>query len=341
MTITSAASGSRTRAALVGVCTAPGLVWAVIRLFGLERGRLVQLMSFTPYVAAAAWLPVLIALAARKRLIAAIGSVAALALAACVLPRAIPDHDRGPATGFDLTVMTINMYIGQADPSAIVRLVQRDDVSILAVQEFTTPARDGLAAAGLDRLLPYRSLAADQAHGTVGSGLYSRFPMTGPGSERGAGGNLQAYATIQPPQARALAVESAHPLAPYAKSALPLWRADLAAEPAPDRDSPAPAGAALSTGPGAARKTPLRVLLGDFNSTLDHAPVRALIRHGYRDAADATGQGLRPTWGTHVPPITLDHVLVDKRIGVRGVSVHRIARSDHRAVIAELTVPMS
>jgi len=33
----------------------------------------------------------------------------------------------------------------------------------------------------------------------------------------------------------------------------------------------------------------------------------------------------------HVPPITLDHVLVDKRI----------AKSDHRAVIAALTVPMS
>jgi endonuclease/exonuclease/phosphatase family metal-dependent hydrolase len=147
--------------------------------------------------------------------------------------------------------------------------------------------------------------------------------MTGQGSERGAGGNLQAYATIQPSNATALAVESAHPLAPYAKSALSLWRADLTAEPAPN-----PTG-------------PPRILLGDFNSTLDHAPVRALIRRGYRDAADATGQGLAPTWGTHVPPITLDHVLVDKRIGVRKVSVHRIARSDHRAVIATLTVPMS
>jgi endonuclease/exonuclease/phosphatase (EEP) superfamily protein YafD len=219
--------------------------------------------------------------------------------------------------------MTINMYVGQADPGAIVGLVEKDDVSILAVQEFTRPAEDGLAVAGLGRLLPYNALAADPAHGTTGSGLYSRFPMTGPGAERGRGGNLQAYATIRPPRARALAVESAHPLAPYAKSALPLWRADLAAEPVP------------------ATSGPLRILLGDFNSTLDHAPVRALIRRGYRDAADAVGAGLAPTWGTHVPPITLDHVLVDRRIGVRKVSVHRIAKSDHRAVVATLTVPMS
>jgi endonuclease/exonuclease/phosphatase family metal-dependent hydrolase len=323
MTIISTARGSRTRAVLVGALTAPGAAWAVIRLFGWEPGWLVQAMAFSPYVAAAAWAPVLIAVLAHRRLIATIGAGAALVLAGCVLPRAIPDRDRGPSTGFDLTVMTINMYIGRADPGAIVRLVRRDDVSILAVQEFTGPAEDGLAAAGLGLLLPYQALAADPAHGTVGSGLYSRFPMTGQGSERGAGGNLQAYATIQPPHARALALESAHPLAPYAKSALKWWRADLAAEPTPRPDGP------------------LRVLLGDFNSTLDHAPVRALIRRGYRDAADATGKGLAPTWGTRVPPITLDHVLVDKRIGVRKVSVHRIAGSDHRAVIAELTVPMS
>ena len=323
MTITRAARGGRTRAALVGVLIVPGLAWAVIRLFGLERAWLVQLMAFTPYAAVAAWAPVLIAVAARRRLIAGIGAVGAVMLTACVVPRAIPDRDRGPSTGLDLTVMTINMYVGQADPGAIVRLVRTDDVSVLAVQEFTTPAKDGLATAGLGALLPYEALAVDPAHGTTGSGLYSRFPMTRPGSERGAGGNLQAYATIQPPHARALAVESAHPLAPYAKSALPLWRADLAAEPVPE-----------SSGP-------LRVLLGDFNSTLDHAPVRALIRRGYRDSADADGAGLAPTWGTHLPPITLDHVLVDKRIGVRKVSVRRIAKSDHRAVIATLTVPMS
>src|SRR3954454_12335508 len=197
MTITSTPPTTRpvkrlVATALLAGLGAPGPAWAVIRLFGLEQGRLVQLMAFTPYAAAAAWAPVLIALAARRWLIAAIGAVAALVLAACVLPRAIPDRDRGPSTGFDLTVMTINMYIGQADPGAIVRLVQRHDVSILAVQEFTTPAPDGLAAAGLGALLPYHALADDPAHGTTGSGLYSRFPMTGPGSERGAGGNLQA-----------------------------------------------------------------------------------------------------------------------------------------------------
>src|SRR5690242_1925190 len=116
MTITSTTRRDILRVVLV----TPGLIWAVVRLFGLERGWFVQLMAFTPYAAAAAWVPVGIALVARRWLIAAIGAVAALALAACVAPRAIPDRDRGPSSGYRLTVMTINMYEGQADPGAIV-----------------------------------------------------------------------------------------------------------------------------------------------------------------------------------------------------------------------------
>ena len=312
------------RTVLLGLLVLPGLAWALIRLFGAERGWLVQLMAFTPYAAGWAVLAVVIALVARKWLVAAVGTVAALLLAACVLPRALPDSGRGPATGVRLTVMTLNLYIGQADPEAVVELVRERDVAILAVQEFTAAAQNGLSAAGLDALLPYHALAPE---GTTGSGLYSRFPLTAPGSVRGEGGNLQSYASVQPPGAKSLVVESAHPLAPYAKSVLTDWRADLAAEPAADPDGSA------------------RILLGDFNSTLDHAPVRALIRRGYRDAADAVGKGLLPTWGPYagrpIPPVTLDHILVDRRIGVRRVAVEPVRLSDHRAVLATLTVPAS
>jgi endonuclease/exonuclease/phosphatase (EEP) superfamily protein YafD len=311
------------RTVLLGLLVTPGLAWAVIRFFGWERGYLVQLFAFTPYAALWAWVPVLLALAARKWLVAAVATVAAAALAACVLPRALPDGDRGPATGVRLTVMTINVYMGGADPAAIVALVRAHDVAVLAVQEFTPRAKGGLTAAGLDALLPYQASADEVA--TTGSGLYSRYPMTSPGSRRGQGGNLEAYAVIRPPGAKPLAVQSAHPLAPYALSVLGAWKADLAAEPVPAADG-----------------TP-RILLGDFNATLDHTPVRRLIARGYRDAADAAGKGLAGTWGPYdelpIPPITLDHVLVDRRIGVGEVTVHGVDRSDHRSIIATLTVP--
>ena len=68
-----------------------------------------------------------------------------------------------------------------------------------------------------------------------------------------------------------------------------------------------------------------------------------MISHGYRDAADADGAGLIGTWGTYnghpLPPVAIDHVLVDRRIGVRDVQVHGVPRSDHRAVLASLMVP--
>ena len=116
-----------------------------------------------------------------------------------------------------------------------------------------------------------------------------------------------------------------HPLAPWSVKVNNDWRGDLDAEPKADPDG-----------------TP-RILLGDFNSTLDHGPLRDLIATGYRDAAAAAGKGLVATWpyqgARAIPKVTIDHVLVDERIGVREVTVHQIPDSDHRAIIARLTVP--
>lgn len=296
----------------------PGLIWAVLRLFGGEESFLVQAFAFTPYVAAWTVVPMIVALAKKRRKEAAFATAAVVIMAWCVLPRALPDVDKGPQRGIRITVMTINMFIGAADPAAIVKLVRDHDVAVLAVQEFSPTARMGLTNAGLDALLPNNALADEV--GTTGSGLYSRFPIVTSHSERSGGGNMQVYATIQPPGATALDVVSAHPLAPYSLSVLKLWKSDLAAEPKAD------------------------ILMGDFNSTLDHAPVRRLIaRGGYRDAADATGKGLLGTWGPYVgkpvPPVTLDHVLAAERIGVRNVQVHGVPGSDHRSVVATLMIP--
>jgi endonuclease/exonuclease/phosphatase family metal-dependent hydrolase len=94
----------------------------------------------------------------------------------------------------------------------------------------------------------------------------------------------------------------------------------------------------------------VRILLGDFNATLDHAALRGLIDSGYRDAADASvpgcarlGAGLRPTWPYDekwfIPGVTLDRVLVDRRVAVRAMSTHRLPGGDHKAVYARLVLP--
>ena len=330
MTITTsapAAKPARVRRAawlvLLWLLVLPGTAWAVLRLGGWERGPLVQLFAFTPYVAAWSVVPVVAALATRRWLAAAVATVTLAFFAVAVAPRMVADDDRGPQTGVKLHVMTSNMLFGDADVAQIVQLVQDNDVAVLAVQEFTPAAQVRLDEAGLGQLLPYSSLGPE--YGASGSGLYSRFPITDPGVRGNGGGFHQAYGTIQPPGAGRITVESAHPLAPYAVSVLDGWRDDLEAQPRAD-----------------AKGLP-RVLLGDFNATLDHQPLRDIIDSGYRDAADATGDGLIGTWGPYdgdrIPPVTIDHVLVDERLGVTGVDVHRIRGSDHRAIIAEVVVP--
>jgi endonuclease/exonuclease/phosphatase family metal-dependent hydrolase len=332
MTITSAPPEGKARPAkrvavtvLVWLLLLPGAAWAVIRFGGWERGLLVQMFAFTPYAAVWVWVPALIALATRRWLGAAVAVVAAALLAVAVLPRALQDGDRGPTTGVEMHVLTANVLAGSADPETLVRLVRDNDVAVLAMQEFTPTMQTRLTAAGMDALLPYTSLAAE--YGTTGSALYSRFPITEAGSRRNGGGFLQAYGTVQPPEAGPVMAESAHPVAPYSLQILGEWRADLLAQPRPDSNGPP------------------RIVLGDFNATLDHKPLREVIARGYRNAADADGAGLVGTWGAYsrrgpsLPPVTIDHVLVDRRIGVRDVEVNGVPGSDHRSVLASLTVP--
>jgi endonuclease/exonuclease/phosphatase family metal-dependent hydrolase len=121
------------------------------------------------------------------------------------------------------------------------------------------------------------------------------------------------------PPVRAISVHAAAPITAFY---LDGWRGDLRMLPA------------------APPRGPVQLLAGDFNATLDHASLRELIDRGYRDAAEAAGAGLEPTWQGHrAPPVTIDHVLLAERAGVLGVSVHDLPRSDHNAVLAVLALP--
>jgi endonuclease/exonuclease/phosphatase (EEP) superfamily protein YafD len=312
----------------------PGLAWVVLRLAGVERGPLVQLLAFTPYAAALSLVPLAVALARRRWWVAGVAAVVVLAFAWIVLPRALGSGtpaSAGPTAGGSATVrvLTANLMIGNGDTGTLLDLVRDRRVDLLALQEYTPRAEAALDRAGIAALLPYRETHPGRGGG--GSAVYSRYPLSGGGVRTHRCGFLQAYATAAVPGARPVAIESAHPTAPYDLKHLDCWRVDLGNQPAAQDPPARPDG-------------PLRVLAGDFNATLDHRALRRVIGRGYRDAADTVGKGLVGTWGPYdgkplVPPVTIDHVLVDRRMGVREVSVHRIPGSDHRAVLAELVVP--
>ncbi|MFG1672807.1 endonuclease/exonuclease/phosphatase family protein [Micromonospora sp. NPDC049282] len=315
--------GGRWATAACWLTVAPVAAWALLRLAGLERGPLVLTTAFTPYVAAVAPAVAVLALALRRRAPAVVAALAALALVGAVAPRAVAD-DPPSAGGPVLRLLTANLRLGSADAAALVALVRAHRVDVLTVQELTPQLAADLDRLGLATLLPHRSLSPEV--GATGSGLYARQPLRDTGHRRNRGFFFtQAYGTVAVPGAPPLRVESAHPAAPYDLDVVPDWWTDQRAQP------PATPGAGIS------------VLAGDFNATLDHAALRELIATGYTDAADAAGAGLAGTWGPYdgdpIPPVTIDHVLVDRRIAVRAAGTWPVPGSDHRALLAELRLP--
>ena len=299
----------------------PWILWAIVRLAALDLGHpLVELMALTPYAAATAPLPVAFALLVRRWLVATMAAIAAIALAAVVLPRAIPDGGLGRARGPALIVMTINLYEGQADPRAVLALARDHGVDVLSLQELTPEALARLNSAGARELLPAHVVSPRP--GAIGSGLMAgrRLSLAEKVAVRGT---AEPEASLAVPGTMPVRVKAVHPPAPLSSHAAWVWARAL-------RRLPDPGGAHL-----------LRVLAGDFNGTLDNREIRALLHRGYVDAADAAGAGLRPTWPTIgiAPPVAIDHVLVPRSVHVRSVTIHAVTGSDHRAVIAELVLP--
>ncbi|MFC5830010.1 endonuclease/exonuclease/phosphatase family protein [Nonomuraea insulae] len=305
--------------ALTWAAVTPFAAWALARVAGLERGSLpTQIMTATPYAAAGSLVPLLIAAVGRKRAATAVALLATTALGFSVLPRALGTADA--ATGRPLRVMTINMLFGKADVATIMKLVRDFDPDVLSTQELTPGAVSDMDAAGLKEIMPHRVLQAEWNAG--GSGLYSKHPVEPLWDLMPPVGHHMPAALISVPGGKAIEFIDAHPFPPLGPQVTD-WNVAMDAFPSAAADR-------------------VRIIAGDFNASLDHAALRGLLSRGYKDAADQVGAGLIPTWPANkrVPPlITIDHVLVDQRVGVQEVTVHDVPGTDHRAVLATLTVP--
>src|SRR3954454_3706035 len=93
----------------------PWVVWSALRTVGVELPfPLVAALAFTPYAALTSPLPVVVALALRRRGVALVSALAALALGLAMVPRAVAGP-RPDADGPRLVVMTSNLFLGRAD----------------------------------------------------------------------------------------------------------------------------------------------------------------------------------------------------------------------------------
>jgi endonuclease/exonuclease/phosphatase family metal-dependent hydrolase len=299
----------------------PFVVWAVIRLFGLDAGfPLEAMMPFTPYVAAAAVAAAAFGLALRRPVPAVLAAIAAICLGAAVLPRQFGDGTVSAAGRQTLNVLAANVHRGRADPAGVVHLVDELDPDVLTIEEYTPRFGRELTAAGLDSRLPHHVL--DAAKSSSGTAIYSRFPLRRlpTASYR----FLMARAEAILPGGRRLRIVAVHPFPPVNPTVTGEWEEVLSTLPAGDHGTP-------------------WLLAGDFNATFDQAPFRELVGRGYHDAGEVAGKGLDatvPADGSLLPPpITIDHILADERFGIVEYEVEPLPNSDHHAILAELALP--
>lgn len=292
-----------------------------VRLLEPAGGMYVRLVSFTPLALPAFLLAALLVLVgALRRKRAAIGvlllALAGAALHAWWLSPFYLGQAPLPAGGSErLTVMTVNVLGGAADPREVVREASNRSVDLIALVEVTPDNVQVMDAAGFADLFPYR--AGTPRAGVAGTMLLSRTPLTNPTALDTSFVSVAADVEVGGETIRAIAV---HPRAPV--GAAEDWRTDHAviAEAAADAD----------------------LVMGDFNATVDHAPMKRLRDLGLRSSAEAANTGWWPTWpmngkyGSPIPLVQIDHVLVARKVAALDTEILEIDGTDHAAVVAEL-----
>jgi endonuclease/exonuclease/phosphatase (EEP) superfamily protein YafD len=323
--------------------------------------QVVQLLSFTPWLVIPAALALALALLGRRPVVTA---AAVLLLGAQLFWLWAPDAGRAdteqsdagqteagrtgagasdPGSAVPLTVMSINSRFGRADAAGIVRLVRDNGVGLLAIQEHTQALEDRLAAEGLGSLLPHR-ISSPVDNGS-GSATYSKHPIQAIGLIPDTPFQMPTFRLTVPVAgagntspgraAATLEVTNVHTLPPVA-GRVGQWRSDLESL------------GRLVTRNGADGQGN-QLLLGDFNATYDHFEFRRLLEGGpggrkLVDVGTASGARFTPTWpmdGRPLPGITIDHLVTSPRLPASGYEVHRVAGTDHAAVLATLDVPVN
>ncbi len=307
----------RTTLFAVALLTGSGLV-LLARQSGWQPGLLCVAVSWTPYLLIPIGLAAGLAVWAKAWPVALAGGLLVVPLLLMQAPLFAADGAAGAPV---MRMGTINLQYGQGDASEVVSLVREERVDLLAVEELTPGAVERLSAAGLDAELPFRFVLPEPAAG--GTGLWSRWPLRDARQVSGMGA-ASLLAVTDVPGVGTVTTGALHPARPDVFSHR-LWSAEhsrLRAE----------LGGLSGT----------VVVAGDFNATLDHAPMRRLLRDGYADAADSAGAGLNRTWphgfGLPTTMISLDHVLTRGPLVGTAVRGREISGSDHGAVVAEIAV---
>lgn len=217
-------------------------------------------------------------------------------------------------------IMTFNTKEGHADANRIVEIVKNEHVEVLALQEVSWDLLNRLNSAGIANYLPYSVAAQQTWHDNGGVNvLYSAAPMENA---------KQNLIPVESSSVSAATIDfggskvrfgSVHPFSPRPRNQ-GLWNRSL--------DSLAQLQ----------HYDNLYVLMGDFNSTWDHASFRYLLGSRFLDSGQQAGEGLHMTYPAMMSIAEIDHIVHDKGVTVGNLKTAYIPGSDHRALLATLEV---
>ncbi|MFL6173023.1 MAG: endonuclease/exonuclease/phosphatase family protein [Marmoricola sp.] len=311
-------------ATIAGGALAGSVVLTLLRLLTPDTYWFVLATSFAPYALPGFVLAALGFAVLRPGTEPALRRWLAVVVATSLLGAAFhavllaPAYAGGHPSGHpDLVVLNLNLRKGHANAEKAVALARTEHAQLVVLEEVTPGELSRLDAAGITATLPYEAGSAGSGgSGTVVFSAYAlgqvaRVPLQHDGYR---------IAVAAPEPFWLVAVHVAQPLVGPGN-----WRADWSV-----LDQVVPELGAMPV-----------MLVGDFNSTLDHRPVRDLLGDGFADAARSANSGWQPTWpSTGLGLIAIDHVLTRAGSGggYRAISTDtfHVAGSDHRALVARL-----
>lgn len=295
-----------------------GLVLA--HLVAFDHVRILMLAdAFTLWIYLPAYVIVVAAVCFRFRSLAIAAAIVVVAQLVWVVPPLFDTVEIAPAAASlpRLRVVSANLEFTNFD-HALVRELSGFNADVLVLQEVTPAWWEALTSGGL--LVSYPQHAESIQSGASGIAILSRLPLSDIRIEEPDGQPvISATVTFQ---RHAVHLVGVHPVAPIETFARNQSQQRAITE-------------------IVRRLAPPRIVAGDFNSTMYNAWMGELTDLGLREAHEAVGRSFATTWPNGerlLPPLRIDHVLVDPPLVPQRAAEGRGQGSDHRPIIVDLAI---
>jgi endonuclease/exonuclease/phosphatase (EEP) superfamily protein YafD len=280
--------------------------------WGTAGESVAALQTLTPHLAAAMMPVAGIAVARRRRRLAATALAVGVGGASLTVPLLRRRSTAAPPDSVGTRVATVNLLYTNSDTAAIADDLLVRDIDVIAFTEFTAEHRRVLSAHPLADRFVYRN--DRDGPRAMGVAVWSRLALDVRPPPSTVNNSIDATVIARDAPFRLLTVHTPTPF-----DDLDGWIDDLDVI----RKSASESGDPT-------------IVIGDLNATSWHPVIRAMRNDGFADALVAVGRPFTASWpvGSFVPPFAqLDHALVSRGLHVIDATNFPVPGSDHRGLV--------